>query len=365
MGTSFFQSCSTFQNEIYPDNLQALLYALKAIRRPYQNPAGPDATNLSLSQNSVPAGTSLSLMALIDDTRYDSNGHGDEPVQNIQAARYSIDQPSWEGGVTIAMSASDGGFNNSLEGVTVTIDTTGMTTGRHTIFVEGQDAAGNWGPPTAIFLQIGTQGSTIFYDDFESSLGWSTNPANSDTATIGQWERGNPEATNSTGPKQLDSTVSGSNALVTGRLAGTSAGAFDVDGGVTTIRSPAILLPSNGSLTLSLSYYLAHGNNSSSADYLRVKVVGSTTQTVLEELGAANDDDASWSNFSASLNSFAGQSIYLLIEAADLSTHRQRAYYFQRAARQHGSECQRRTRPKWYRHGWQRQSGDHAQRRGQ
>jgi hypothetical protein len=146
------------------------------------------------------------------------------------------------------------------------------------------------------------------------------NPSGTNTATSGQWERGNPEGTNSTGPKQLDTTVSGSNALVTGRLAGTSSGSYDLDGGLTSIRSPNILLPGNGTLTLSLAYYLAHGNNSSTADYLRVKVVGSTTQTVLEELGAANDDDAGWTTFSTSLDNFAGQTIYLLIEAADAST---------------------------------------------
>jgi hypothetical protein len=146
------------------------------------------------------------------------------------------------------------------------------------------------------------------------------NPNHSDTATTGQWERGNPEGTNSFGPKQLDVTVSGSNALVTGRLAGTSAGTYDVDGGVTTIRSPAILLPANGTLTLSLAYYLAHGSNSSSADYLRIKIVGATTQTLFAELGAATDDDAGWSSLNANLTPFAGQSIRLLIETADLST---------------------------------------------
>jgi len=103
-------------------------------------------------------------------------------------------------------------------------------------------------------------------------------------------------------------------------LAGSSAGVYDIDGGTTSIRSPNISLPSSGNITLSFSYYLAHGTNSSSADFLRVQVVGSTTSTVFEELGAANDDDAVWATFSGSLNSFAGQTVYLLISAADAST---------------------------------------------
>ena len=41
--------------------------------------------------------------------------------------------------------------------------------------------------------------------------------------------------------------------------------------------------------------------------------------TLLEELGAAAADDAVWASLSTSLNSFAGQTVYLLIEAADAS----------------------------------------------
>ena len=319
LGTEFFQQCSIFEGQVLPDNLPALLYAAKAARRPYQTPSGPDAINLSLGQPVVGAGTPVNLTATIDDTRSNSNGQGTEPTQNIQAARYSIDTPSWEGATLINMTATDGTFNSTAEGVTVSIDTTGLSNGQHTIFVEGQDASGQWGVPTAIFLEIGTPPTTIFFDDFESNLGWITNPNGTDTATTGQWERGDPQETNSSGPKQLGTTVSGSNDLVTARLAGSSVGVNDIDNGTTSVRSPNIAIPASGDTTLSFSYYLAHTSNSSSADFLRVQVVGNSTQTVLEELGAANDDDGFWENFSTNLASFAGQTVYLLISAADAS----------------------------------------------
>ena len=117
--------------------------------------------------------------------------------------------------------------------------------------------------------------------------------------------------------KQLGTTVSGSNDLVTGALAGSSVGVADVDSGVTSIRSPNISLPTGLDITLSFSYYLAHTSNSSVDDYLRVTAVGSISQVVFEELGAGNDDDGAWATTSANLNAFAGQTIYLLIEAAD------------------------------------------------
>jgi hypothetical protein len=171
-----------------------------------------------------------------------------------------------------------------------------------------------------VFAVTGTPASTVFEDTFETALGWTTNASATDTATTGAWERGDPEATTDNGAKQLGTTVSGTNDLVTARFAGASAGANDLDGGVTSIRSPAITLPATGNLSLSFSYYLAHGTNSSSADFLRVRVVGTTTTTVFEELGAADNDNGAWATASVSLNAFAGQTVRILIEAADAST---------------------------------------------
>jgi carboxypeptidase T len=160
---------------------------------------------------------------------------------------------------------------------------------------------------------------TIFSDDFEASRGWTTNAGGTDTATLGAWERGDPAATSSSGPKQLGTTVSGVNDLVTGRLAGSAAGAYDLDGGITSVRSPAIALTGGTTYRLGLSYYLAHGTNASSADFFRVRVIGSTTSTVLNVPAAASDRDAAWSTATADLTAFAGQTVRLQIEAADAS----------------------------------------------
>jgi aminopeptidase S len=51
-----------------------------------------------------------------------------------------------------------------------------------------------------------------------------------------------------------------------------------------------------------------------------VSVVGATTAVVFQELGAANNDDAAWASTSVSLNAFAGQTVRILVEAADAST---------------------------------------------
>ncbi len=154
--------------------------------------------------------------------------------------------------------------------------------------------------------------ATLFADDFEAARGWTVATT---SAASGRFERGNPEETSLSGIKQLGTTVSGVNDLVTGRLAGAASNSHDVDSGVTSATSPSIALTGGSTYALSFSYYLAHGSNSSSADFLRVKVNG---QVVLEELGAANNDNGAWATADVNLNAFAGQSVQIVVEAADL-----------------------------------------------
>jgi hypothetical protein len=164
------------------------------------------------------------------------------------------------------------------------------------------------------------QGSTVvFFDDFELARGWTANPLGKDTATTGRWERAVPQATaNGNLPMQLGIPTSGAFDLVTG-AAGAAVGANDIDGGITPIRSPEITLPA-GQLTLSFSYYLAHLTNATSADFLRVRVVGTSTQLALQELGAGTNRAAAWQSRSVDISALAGQTVRILIEAADAAS---------------------------------------------
>src|SRR6266542_936904 len=96
----------------------------------------------------------------------------------------------------------------------------------------------------------GGGGTTVYSDNFETATGWTTNPAGTDTAVTGQWERGDPEPTDSGGAKQLGTTVSG-------------------------------------------------------------------TTVLLSQLGAAANRNGAWATGTANLSGFAGQTIRILIEAAD------------------------------------------------
>ncbi len=154
MGTVFFQDCASFESTIYPDNLQALLYAFKTARLPYMDPAGPRVVDLAISQALVDPGTPVTISAAADDDLYSAN-NGREPTQAVNSARYSIDISSWlPGAVTYPMDAVDGNFNADREDIQAVIDTVNLTAGKHIIFVEAMDEEGNWGVSTAIFLNI-------------------------------------------------------------------------------------------------------------------------------------------------------------------------------------------------------------------
>jgi hypothetical protein len=81
-------------------------------------------------------------------------------------------------------------------------------------------------------------------------------------------------------------------------------------------------LPATGTLSLSFSWYLAHLNNATSADFFRVSVVNSsgTATVVFTQAGSAANRAGAWATATANLSSFAGQSIRIRVEAADAAT---------------------------------------------
>jgi carboxypeptidase T len=156
-------------------------------------------------------------------------------------------------------------------------------------------------------------------DDFETGRGWQVNPAGTDTATKGQWQRAKPQRTaNRAGVKQRGSVPSGRLALVTGAKAGRNANANDVDGGLTSVRSPAFKLGNGSGWRLRFTYYFAHNRRATNVDYFRVSVLaGGKRTTLFEQRGRAANRNANWSTVTLNLDAFAGQTIRLLIEAAD------------------------------------------------
>ena len=175
-------------------------------------------------------------------------------------------------------------------------------------------------------------GQVIFEADFESDTGdnafgtgadqWTVSPVVTDPpadppvpgeAITGIWERGNPTETQ----VQPGTTPSGVNALVTGAN-NESNGDNDVDGGLTSVRSPEITIPVSAvSASLELEYFFAW-SGVDGTDFFRITAEGATDTVLLEvfpEDGSQVLDP--YDSFVADLSSYAGETITLLIEIAD------------------------------------------------
>lgn len=158
------------------------------------------------------------------------------------------------------------------------------------------------------------------YDDLEIDRGWQVDPFATDTATAGQWQRAVPQKTRTgTGVKQRGTAVSGMADLVTGAAAGSTANGNDIDTGITTVRSPALMLGSTDTTgwQLAFSYTFAHDARATPADYLRVSVNG---DVVFSETGTAANRNAAWTAATIDLDAYAGQQIRIEIQAADGAT---------------------------------------------
>jgi hypothetical protein len=152
LGNMFFQGCPAFEDTILPPNMDMLLAAAKVARAPYLTPSGPDAADILVGE---PESGLVDITATLDDTRF-SDLNGIEPSQAVVAAEYYVDVPPWMtdmSPVGIAMDPADGAFDSPTEMVTATIDLSSLSEGRHTIFIRGWDADGNWGAVGAAFVE--------------------------------------------------------------------------------------------------------------------------------------------------------------------------------------------------------------------
>ncbi len=171
LGTSFSQDCGYFEDNILPNNLEALLYAAKVADTPYITAAGPDIDTIALSATDVAAGTAITVNGLATDTHFNNSNTDTSPAEvfhDIASVDMYVDETPWDVGATaISMTASDGTFNSTNESFAGQIDTTGMSIGQHIIYLQTTDDQGVTGVPYAKFftvvnpLDLGNLGGTI------------------------------------------------------------------------------------------------------------------------------------------------------------------------------------------------------------
>ncbi|MCB8943256.1 MAG: PKD domain-containing protein [Ardenticatenaceae bacterium] len=281
MGTAFFQSCTYFESTLVPEMMPTLLYAAKAARFSYITPAGPDVVGLDLSAAVVLPGTTVTLTAAMNDTRY-NNSQGTEPSQAIAAAEYYVDVPPWVTTtvpISVPLTAVDGTFNSPIEAVIGTVDTTGWSDGQYTLFVRGQDAAGNWGAISAIFLTVSSEVPTAaFSHPSPIATGQTISFTNSSTGTnlMYAWDFGDGTTSSAAQPSHSYSqamsytvTLTVANGVATD-TASSVVVVMDAATAVFSHPSPvathAVVTFTNQSTGTDVSYSWAFGDGDSSSD---------------------------------------------------------------------------------------------------
>jgi hypothetical protein len=146
IGNEFYQSCSYFESSVLPSNLPALTYAAKSSKAPYSTPMGPDITSLSVDVNN----NSLSVMAVASDAAYSSTNFASSQ-QGVSAIRVFVDIHPDD---AYAGSSPSGTVLSSSSSGTLAVDVSGLSDGRHVVYVQATDGAGYKGPVTAAYFDV-------------------------------------------------------------------------------------------------------------------------------------------------------------------------------------------------------------------
>jgi carboxypeptidase T len=142
------------QTTFWNANRNMLVYGGKLARQPYSLSLGPNTRAQAVSAATVTAGTPITLTATGQDSAYGSAGVGRPSSQVVNAGRYYLDTPGWAGGSAISMTATDGNFNSTTEGIRATVATAGLSVGKHVLYLQSRDSSGNWGPTSAVSFTV-------------------------------------------------------------------------------------------------------------------------------------------------------------------------------------------------------------------
>lgn len=129
-------------------------------------------------------------------------------------------------------------------------------------YLESEDQLGNIQRLPASAPDVFAFDVATIFDQAETDPGWTVNPDATDDATTGQWNRMDPQGT--AAQPEDDYSVTGTNCWVTNGVAGAQLGTNDVDGGTTTLQSPAYNV--TGSLAIAkVKYYRWYSNDQGAA----------------------------------------------------------------------------------------------------
>jgi hypothetical protein len=158
LGSSFFQSCESFEADVLDRNIAALTYLLRNTRRPYLEPSGPSIEGLLTAP--VEVGEPVLLFGRANDTAFNQS-NGSEAVQSVIAVDAFIERVPWSEPAQPDADAVavDGNFDTASEEFLLDLGAADLAVGRHAIHLRARDEGGS-GPTFARFVDVVAPGST-------------------------------------------------------------------------------------------------------------------------------------------------------------------------------------------------------------
>ena len=162
LGTTFLQGCPAFEQTIWPDNLQALLFAARAAERPYLAPYGPEV--IELGAQFAASGAEVTVTGRADSGRYFRGGVAeppiDDPIHPLASVIASVDLPPHLAEETFSLDLLGPGPAADFAGTFPVVDN-GQA---RLVFVQATDSAGNTGVASPVWLSS----RILFEDRFET-----------------------------------------------------------------------------------------------------------------------------------------------------------------------------------------------------
>jgi len=153
LGTSFFQDCETFENQILPDNLEALLYLARVTQAPYIQSLGPDIETLNVIPNIITAGQSITINGSANDDRYNQTATA-QSFETVQSVAATINQMPIQATSSMALNPTDGTFNSVVETFSGSISSATMNSGKNLVYVQATDSNNKTGGTYAEFVDV-------------------------------------------------------------------------------------------------------------------------------------------------------------------------------------------------------------------
>jgi len=247
----------------------------------------PNFTAINNAFNAHGIGTSMFMNLSYAHTPLEDT----QDTTNTYNADFHLEGIGIIGGIpdSVILHYSTDNFQNSN-----TIQTTDLGSGNYQALIPAQSAGSivryyltAFDPLGSVTLRFPSNNSYSFLvgfnqfelDELEVESGWTVG-APDDNASTGIWERTDPQATSLGSQPENDHTVSGTHCFVTdGRNSSSGAGAYDVDGGKTTLFSPVYDVSNLTSPII--RYYKWYSNDKGAEpgqDYWVVDVRNDTTE---------------------------------------------------------------------------------------